>query len=333
MSSTASIVPTHPSLLDDEIAAWCLCLEDIHGYNFEGISTISDSDVESVLDFYLEEVESHLTFLNDMKIAHSIARAVSTDSAAIAEAAHEEIQCQEDRGYALRVSSDDPMLEAPPPSIISNQPGVIDEETVRCFEEMVVQDDYDLEEQSESGPSVPYIQRQVQALDKRFECIACGCMFPEASTSILECKHQYCNNCLKRVIMGAVKSKNLSLLPPKCCKIPIAQHIITRILDEDELGQFQLAEVEKAATVKVYCTALNCGEFIQPELIEEMTATCPKCSAKTCVRCKSPLHDGDCNTDEDTQKTLQLGGNKNWQQCYSCHRLVEKNGFGCNHMT
>jgi hypothetical protein len=71
---------------------------------------------------YLDEIETHLAFLKDVKLAHSIANAVDTDGPVLQQISQGESQAQEDRRYAMRISSDDPELEAPPPYTQSSAP-------------------------------------------------------------------------------------------------------------------------------------------------------------------------------------------------------------------
>ncbi|KAJ4303156.1 hypothetical protein N0V90_002049 [Kalmusia sp. IMI 367209] len=325
MSLATINYPTRPDLFDDEIVAWRLALEDVDGL---------------ALDFYVEEVGAHLAFINDVKLAHRIANAVETDAFAIAEAASEEVQAREDHEAAVHISIRDPEIESLPESAPASiiQSDQSEQEVIRHFAAMNFDDGETYSnDESEAGPSVPYALRQARALDelsqKRHECVACGDRFRKTSTTKLNCGDQYCNGCLKRVIMAPVTQSNLNLLPPRCHQQPIPDSVLTAILSVEELERLRSAEVEKVTPEKTYCAAVDCGRFIDPNLINDTKATCPLCGAETCARCKALFHESECTPDQELQTTLQLGGEKDWQQCYSCHRVVEKMGFGCNHIT
>lgn len=102
--ATVAVSATHPGYLDDEITALTLQLEEIN-YRDETkkakYSVNNIPDLEVAYTSYLNEIEAHLNFLRDVKLAHSIANAVDTDAQAIAEAAQENQQAQEDHLMAV----------------------------------------------------------------------------------------------------------------------------------------------------------------------------------------------------------------------------------------
>lgn len=108
----------HPGYLDDEIVALTLQVEEIN-YREETKKAkypVNDiPDLEIAYASYLNEIEAHLSFLRDVKLAHSIANAVDTDAQAIAEVSQENRQAQDDHYMAVQMSAEDPDLEAPPP--------------------------------------------------------------------------------------------------------------------------------------------------------------------------------------------------------------------------
>jgi hypothetical protein len=326
--------------MDDEITALSLQLEEAH-YREETkkakYSGDNVPDLELAYAAHLNEIEAQLAFLKDVKLAHSIANAVDTDAAAIHEITQAESQAQEDRQYAIRVSSDDPELEAPPPYTEKLRNEFIDDQVARQFEELFLGDEslYD-EPEVEAGPSVPYAQRQAQALGsiskERFQCCACLGEYRWDAVSKLQCGDQYCNTCLKRVIMRAVIDKDLVYMPPRCHAVAIPSDIVAGLLSTEEMEEFQNAEIEKSTTDKTYCSNADCGKFILPRHIQAGEARCPHCNTRTCVNCKGPHHELECPADPDIQLTLALGNENRWQRCYSCRALVQIE-WGCNHMT
>lgn len=339
-ASTISIQTSHPSFLDDEITALTLQIEEIN-YRYEtrkGKYSVDDiPDLEVAYANYFSEIEKHLMFLNDVKLAHSIAQAVDSDAPVIEELTQEEAQAQEDRRLAVQMSSNDPELEAPPPYTeeIRNE-FVEDEVVLRLAALLSTNDTLHDGSEIEAGPSAPYARRQADALGKlsreEFECCACREEFRFAIITQLECEHHYCPECLKRVIMRAVTEKDLVLLPPRCCGTSIPFSLIVDSLTEEELEDFQNVETEKNTRDKTYCSNSDCRRFIAPRHVSASEATCPRCTTKTCAMCKNAFHEDDCPADPDLQATLELGNVQQWQRCYSCRSLVEIDR-GCNHMT
>lgn len=337
--ATIAVRAAHPSYLDDEITALTLQLEELNYREETEKAKYSVNDVpdlEVAYASYLEEMEAHLSFLRDVKLAHSIANAVDTDAQAIAEAAQENQRAQEDRLVAVKMSTDDPELEAPPPYTQEVRHDFIEDEVVRRLAALLTVDDdlYD-PPQPEAGPSVPY-QRQAVALDKlaqeAFQCVSCRDEFRWTDITHLKCDHKYCETCLKRFIMAPIVDRELALLPPRCCDVAVPFPVIVRTLTEAELSDFQHAELEKATRDKTYCTNPDCGRFIAPQDIVSGEANCPRCNTKTCAVCKGVGHEGVCPDDPEIQATLQLGAENKWQHCFSCRSLVEID-WGCNHMT
>jgi hypothetical protein len=340
--SVLSEQATHPYHLDDEITALILQLEEIN-YREETKKAKYTSnnvpDLEVAYADYLSEIESHLAFLKDLKLAHSIANAVDADAEAIAELTRGESQANEDRRLAVQMSSDDPELEAPPPYTEVVRDDTIEDEVVRRMAALLTMeyDEYQGPE-VEAGPSVPYAQRQADALDKlahqKFECTACADEYRLADMTEIGCENQhlYCSPCLKQFIMHGVVDHDLTYIPPRCCGHQVPRTLIANMLTEEELDDFQNAEIEKETRDKTYCTSPNCGRFIAPRNITAGEATCPRCNAKTCVMCKNPQHQGDCPADSDLQATLELGAENGWCRCFSCRSVIAIDR-GCNHMT
>lgn len=337
--ATVAVHVVHPGYLDDEITALTLQLKEMN-YR-EGIKKakypVNDvPDLEIAYTSYLNEIEAHLSFLRDVKLAHSIANAVDADAQAIAEAAQENQRAQNDHLMAVQMSTEDPELEAPPPYTQEVRRDFIEDEVVRRLAALLTTDDEIYEpSQSEAGPSIPY-QRQAVALDRlaqeAFECTGCTDEFRWANITHLKCDHKFCEACLKRFIMAPLVDRDLSLLPPRCCNTAVPFPVIVRTLTEAELDDFQHAELETATRDKTYCSNVNCGRFVAPKNIIAGEATCPRCDTKTCAICKSAGHEGDCPDDPDLRATLELGVVNQWQRCFSCRSLVEID-TGCNHMT
>ncbi|KAH7115270.1 hypothetical protein B0J11DRAFT_444628 [Dendryphion nanum] len=337
--SSLFLYPSHPNHLDDEIVALSLQLEEINYRNEISKSKYSTDkvpDLEIAYASFLSDLETQLAFLKDVKLAHSIATAVDADAKVLSEISQEEVRAQEDRRVALQMSADDPDLEAPPPYTEEVRNEFLEDEIARRFAELLsVSESFEYEPESHAGPSTPYAQRQASALktlsEEKLECCSCRGDFRLNDTTKLECKHMYCNTCLKRVIMRGVLEKDLNLLPPRCCGNHIPFSVIARHLSEEEIEMFQNAEVEKATVDKTYCSGSDCGTFIAPVRIKGRKATCQQCQHETCAMCKNSFHDYDCPEDPDIQPTLDLAQTLHWRRCFSCRALVSLD-MGCNHM-
>ncbi|KAF3032168.1 hypothetical protein E8E12_002561 [Didymella heteroderae] len=257
--ATVAAQAAHPGYLDDEITALTLQLEEFN-YREETKKAkypVNDiPDLEVAYASYLNEIEAHLSFLRDVKLAHSIANAVDTDAQAIAEATQENQQAQDDHSMAVQMSAEDPELEAPPPYTQEGRTDFIEDEVVRRLAALLTSDD-DIygPPQSDAGPSISY-QRQAVALDKlaqeAHQCVGCTDEFRWADITHLKCDHKYCEACLKKFIMAPVVDRELALLPPRCCDTAVPFPVIVRTLTEAELDEFQHAELEKATRDKTY---------------------------------------------------------------------------------
>ncbi|CZS81087.1 unnamed protein product [Fusarium graminearum] len=161
------------------------------------------------------------------------------------------------------------------------------------------------------------------------ECIACNNQFPPLALFKPSCSHEYCRACLVGLVRSSLQDE--SLFPPKCCgqTIPIKQG---RWFSPQLVGQFQAKKLEFDTPNRTYCSEPSCSTFIPPVFIAGEIAICPRCNRRTCIHCKGSHHTGVCPSDTASQQFLQLAVQNGWQQCYSCHRVVELD-TGCYHMS
>ena len=135
---------SHTGHLDDEIVALTPQLEEINchektrkaKYPFNNIP-----DLEVANSNYLSEIEAHLAFLKDVKLAHSIANAVNTDTQAIADITLQNQQEHDDHQMAVHMSSSDHDMEAPPPYTQEVRNNFNEDEIVRRLAKMLTTDD------------------------------------------------------------------------------------------------------------------------------------------------------------------------------------------------
>lgn len=333
------VVKASPSgILDDEITALSLQLDELlvreqtkkGKYNEANVP-----DVEMAFENYQVELQLHLQYWEDLKLAHSMADAVNADAETIAELMLAETKAHEDRQFALRMSEREP--DPGTPSIQLETP-VDSFEHDDLFDRLSTVHGLTDDEEADvvPGPSGSYIRDQTAVLgklaSKAFQCTACTDNFRYADVIRLQCGDEYCGDCLKGFIMRGVVDHDLALLPPRCCGTPVHPDVISQALSEEEIVSLRDAEVEKATEHKVYCSNESCGKFIPPDSVVADKATCRRCTAVTCAICRSGAHEGDCPADPALQATLALGTENRWQRCFSCHALVSID-LGCNHMT
>ncbi|KAE9981340.1 hypothetical protein EG327_006245 [Venturia inaequalis] len=275
LMETGEKKPANPVSFDDEMMAFALQLEEINNQSTiqKGKYKVDNPpDMELAFSTFQKEVQMHIQFLNDLNLAHSIARAVDADAQVIAETVQDEGREERDRRLALQLSGQNPD-DAPPPyaevgSAISVQQG--DDQIPRLYAKLqmealkhpfpVIRDD---DEESIAGPSVSYADRQLQAFEKlslgEIQCAACLDEFGAAEVVRTPCESTYCKGCLKEVFLNAIRDEEY--FPPRSLKIPIPIELVAPYMSADELALNQ-----------------QCGRFINPnQVINGDRANCIHC--------------------------------------------------------
>ncbi|KAF1832429.1 hypothetical protein BDW02DRAFT_529935 [Decorospora gaudefroyi] len=331
---------SHPGPIDDEIAALTLQLEeiDLFSQSSKGKHPADHPpDIDIAFASFQAEIQGYKTFLDDEKLAQSIAAAVHTDSPLIGDLTSQDVQAHEDRCFALELSNNDPEIEAPPPSVHSDLQHDVHDWMSAVSGNMAAASVIEFsDDETEAGPSMSYRERQADIMKKlsmEFQCCACTDRFPRSSMVTTTCSHRYCVDCIKILFMRSTHDEGL--YPPRCCKNPIPLALVAKYMDPDELATFKLATVEYATPNRTYCSNHTCTKFIVPNSIESGTnrATCSKCGTETCAICNNAYHQGsDCPDDPSLRQTRELAREMGWQTCYACDRVVQLRS-GCNHMT
>ena len=139
--------------------------------------------------------------------------------------------------------------------------------------------------------------------------------------------------------------KDSSLLPLKCCGIPIDM-IVTSVLSKQQSDILQLRTAELNATRKMYCP--TCSSFINLDFLAEVEllaendqedrgALLCDCGTFLCSTCGTASHPGlSCTVNKACQSgndgtLLQLASEQGWKQCPRCAIMIEFT-HGCNHM-
>ncbi|CZR48791.1 uncharacterized protein FPRO_03888 [Fusarium proliferatum ET1] len=286
---------------------------------------VADSDL--ALEACRHELEMMTAQISDQVMALSIARAVESDGQLIREAQLAEEQAAKDREYAVRLARD-PSAASRSDAEKGMRVSRVDEDEDNLIDTLRSMNlggfEYSTSGQPESsGWASSRKPPQTQ------ECIACNDRFPPLALSKAPCSHDYCRECLLSLTRSSLQDE--TLFPPRCCgqNIPIEQG---RWFSPELVGQFQAKKLEFETPNRTYCSEPSCSTFVPPAFVSGDSATCPKCSRKTCTHCKGPNHLGVCPSDTASQQVLQLAAQNGWQQCYKCRKLVELN-YGCYHIT
>ncbi|TAQ85234.1 hypothetical protein B7494_g6438 [Chlorociboria aeruginascens] len=299
MSATLHINPFLQ--IDDESLALALQLEEIEAQReLQSGKWTEDNPPDYVLAFddFEAEMKKAIFMIEDLKFAHSIAKAVNSDALAIEDSRAEETQAVQDRDFALSLNED---------------------------ENLPFQDFTDMLELSRlgadtvAGPSTHYTLRQKAVLEYlpqlKVECSVCGESSHPHFTVRLACNDIYCKPCLKSFFLRL--AKNETLFPPKCHHELIDISIIEADLSVEEVTAYRSAEQEFTSTDRVYCAEPACAKFVPlPQRTADRAsadrASCDACSAETCMHCRGLAHEGGCPADKARQSLIDFADEQGW---------------------
>jgi len=292
-------------------------------------------DFALAFDDFEAELEKAIVLVEDLKFAHSIAKAVDSDAVAIEESKVEETQSIQDRDLALSLNEDENL----PSHDVTDLPGMsrLRAESVEWDYVLRATESSTFSIESCStvaGPSAHYAHRQ-RAVDEQLpqlkvECIICGESVHPHTTVRLVCTDVYCKPCLKSFFLRVAKDEGL--FPPKCHRQPIDISTIEADFSVEELTAYRSAELEFTSTDRVYCADPECAKFIPMPQRTPDCASCEACSGRTCMHCKALAHDGDCPADEARQSLINFADEQGWKPCFGCGEMVFRYE-GCDHMT
>ena len=292
-------------------------------------------DYAIAIDDFEAQLRKATILVEDLKFAHSIAKAVDSDAVAIEESRIEETQSVQDRDLALSFNEE----ENQPSQDVTDLPGMPRIGTESAGWDYVLRateaSTCSIESGStEAGPSTLYAHRQRAVLEKfpplKVECIVCGQFVHPHSTVRLVCNDVYCKPCLKTFFLRVTKDE--SLFPPKCHRQPIDISTIEAELSGEDLTAYRSAEQEFTSTDRLYCADPECAQFIPKPQRTPDRAFCEACSGETCTHCRAPAHDGDCPADAARQSLINFADEQGWKSCFGCGEMVSRYE-GCDHMT
>lgn len=328
-----------PILLHDHQFALELQLQDIEtqrqshsGKWAEG----SPPDYALAFEDFEAEVNKAILLIQDIRLAHSIAEAVDSDAAIIAQLAIEEERAAKDREIARDFAEDSDFVSEDGSASAENvQPSAGSVDWSGILRAADVSSKAWSPPSTVAGPSrqYPYRQRET-AFGNVFwssdKCSVCNDTIPKHNTVRLKCGDIYCRPCLKEFFLRAAKDE--SLFPPRCHRHIIDFSIIQPDLSVDEMTTYNEAEMEYTTTNRVYCANPQCAKHIPTAQRTPDKESCGVCGAETCMYCKALYHEGVCPADEDRQSIIKLGAAQGWQACFGCGEMVNRYQ-GCDHMT
>lgn len=168
--------------------------------------------------------------------------------------------------------------------------------------------------------------------------LACHVCFEERIEGfVLPCQHTNCRQCLRQLFRTAIGDS--SLLPLRCCDLPIDMNIVDYLLKPREAATLKNRVAEISAQEKLYCP--GCGVFTNLDLVDTSESTnmqCHGCGITLCVVCKTVHHPTvSCETNkrmntEADKEFLEYAEQQGWKHCPQCNFTIELTS-GCNHMT
>ncbi|KAF4986598.1 hypothetical protein FGRMN_10766 [Fusarium graminum] len=217
------------------------------------------TDSELALEAYRYEIDQIATYVSDRNLALSMAQAVEKDARLIADLQAVEREAERDHQLALRLSTN-PGADATP-TTKEEQNGEMDkkfeDDLITILESMnireplmvngsLVEDNLAQAESSSWAASRKPPQKR--------ECVICTDKFSPLFLSRMPCSHEYCRECLVRLVTAALQDE--SLFPPRCCgqNIPVESG---RWLTPQLVGQFKAKKLELDTPNRIYCNAIR----------------------------------------------------------------------------
>jgi IBR domain, a half RING-finger domain len=148
------------------------------------------------------------------------------------------------------------------------------------------------------------------------------------------CDHKSCVDCLRNLFRAVLR--DTSLLPIRCCEIPIDTFIAAALLRKEEFETLDRRIMEYEAERKMYCP--SCGTFVNLDGIGNITDLACDCGVALCAVCTTLAHPTSTCLENQSQQTgndsavLELAKTEGWKQCPRCANMIELS-VGCNHMT
>ncbi|PFH50202.1 hypothetical protein AMATHDRAFT_61540 [Amanita thiersii Skay4041] len=276
-------------------------------------------------EFAVNEQERELTnlvrYLQDIKLAASIDRAIESDRDML------------ERFQWLEVSEAADRMAA----AVLEEGGELPAETraqrVVGSKEFRLQETARKEVAARSATSSKATASTSKPKEIRVECIGCTENVIKSQCIIGACTHAYCRECIISLVEACIKDE--TLYPLKCCKqeFPVRNIVLLlgvklRLAFEEKCKEYRVP-----ANRRVYCSNPRCSAFLGSSEDEAEEVVCGRCRTITCTGCKEAAHPYDsCQEHSDIIKVKEIAQREGWQTCPGCKSIVELN-LGCYHMT
>lgn len=146
------------------------------------------------------------------------------------------------------------------------------------------------------------------------------CQFNSQNTTIPQCNHQFCLNCLKSYLFIKITEGNVLAItcPEPDCPTSLSSELIQSLLpDQSEKYLYFTSKKQKELNPNFrWCPYSNCSGF--DEKLDSNKLNCNQCKLAFCYVCTEPWHEGLCK-----DATI-----KGFKRCPKCAVVIEK-FFGC----
>jgi len=286
------------------------------------------SDEELAFQLQAQYLQSHLTFLEDHRLAESLSRAIESDQEFLQTLSIVELGAQDDHAAALALSRGQALpqlsdaqrrlgdISIPPLPYTRPVP-------VHVLQEAVAVTISSPNRQTTSQPIVP----------SRVECIICQEMVRRPLTFQAPCSHYYCRDCLRDLTEAATRDE--SLFPLRCCQQAFPVETLNHHITPSLLSLFRSKYIEfgTPSMDRIYCPNPICSIFLGSTTHYAGQLRCQECQTVACRNCKNRAHPGEACGENSALLELQaLARSDNWQTWPGCHAIVELHQ-GCYHMT
>lgn len=329
-----------PLDLETEILIASLIIEDLEeiqnarkGKSRANAPMIDD---QLALQEQLTSMMSHMTFLEDIRLAKSLDTALRLDRHCLEALSVIDQAETEDHNAALALQRGGPL-----PSPSAAQMSLSDPMAMASLNPV---------ESTAAAPvasSSSHNQHEATSLitimetlpisdvaPPRRECVICADRIISRRSYGAPCGHHYCRACLVDLVDTSTRDE--SLFPLRCCKNQyfsldgIAPFLTPRLL---ALVREKAIEFGTPSGHRVYCTNSACSTFLGPTGDTPTNLVCPQCATRVCSSCKNPAHGYEACTENAAVIELRaLALAERWQTCPSCHSIVELSS-GCFHIT
>ncbi|KAI9727280.1 MAG: hypothetical protein M1828_006899 [Chrysothrix sp. TS-e1954] len=303
------------------------------------------SDHEVALRLYDEELALETERLADLKLCESIRDAVDLDGDLVASLSQAEHALASDRQLAQDLSGNDEVQRPTPmptaTDLTAEDLASLSSWNVRPNTAAFSTVDTSFNEPDDAGEgssrywSARGTPDEAGSLPQATQgkggrpCTACSDDKPLDQMIVVDCGHQYCHSCLKKLFTDSLHDP--TLFPAKCCRQTFTEtDPIKHLLGHDVVAKLQIRAIELSQPRPTYCSNRDCGQFIVPTEDAQADLTCPACNTSTCTLCKNTAHTGECDNEHDAAfKTI--AEENGWQQCPRCNSMIALE-IGCNHM-